>query len=165
MDYLWTPWRYQYVNQSSDEQRCVLCEMAQSDARHDAEQLIFHRARHNYLVLNRYPYTTGHCMIVPYAHVGDLSSATAEILTEMALLARDLERALEANYHPNGYNLGINIGRSAGAGIARHLHLHVLPRWAGDTNFMTVTAETRVLPEDLSATYKKLAPFFTSKVG
>ncbi len=165
MDYLWTPWRYQYVNQNSDEQRCVLCEMAQADVRHDPEHLIFHRARHNYLVLNRYPYTTGHCMIVPYAHVGDLNSATTETLTEMALLARDLERALEANYHPNGYNLGINIGRSAGAGIDRHLHLHVLPRWAGDTNFMTVTAETRVLPEDLSTTYKKLAPFFTSKVG
>jgi ATP adenylyltransferase len=162
MDYLWTPWRYQYVSQNSNPQNCVLCEMAQGDSAKNAERLILHRARHNFIVLNIYPYTCGHCMIVPYAHAADLMTTPPDAVTEMALLARRVEHALEASYHPQGYNLGINIGRSAGAGIAGHLHLHILPRWAGDTNFMTVTAETRVLPEDLASTYKKLAPFFQS---
>jgi ATP adenylyltransferase len=160
MDYLWTPWRYQYIHQSQEARRCILCEMAQGEPARDAERLILHRASHNFVVLNLYPYTSGHCMIVPYAHVATLAAADSNTLTEMTLLAREVERALEASYHPEGYNLGINIGRSAGAGIAHHLHLHMLPRWGGDANFMTVTGETRVLPEDLAITYKKLAAFF-----
>ncbi len=160
MDYLWTPWRYQYVSQNQETARCILCEMAEGDPTRDAERFILGRARHNFILLNLYPYTSGHCMIVPYTHVADLTAADPDTLTEMALLARDVERALAASYHPDGYNLGINIGRSAGAGIAHHLHLHILPRWTGDTNFMTVTAETRVLSQDLASTYQKLAGFF-----
>lgn len=160
MDYVWTPWRYQYVNQNASSEACIFCEMAKGDSLHDAERLILHRARYNFILLNLYPYTCGHCMIVPYSHARDLITNPPEVLTEMILLARDVQRALEASYHPQGYNLGINTGRSAGAGVAGHLHLHVLPRWTGDTNFMTVTGETRVLPEDLASTYKKLAPFF-----
>jgi ATP adenylyltransferase len=108
------------------------------------------------VILNRYPYTSGHMMVVPYDHVASLAELAPETLTEMVLLARDAERHLRAVYRPEGLNLGMNLGQSAGAGIAAHLHLHVLPRWRGDSNFMTVTAETRVVPEDLETTWRKL---------
>ena len=159
MDYLWSPWRYQYVNQGVGAERCMLCAKAQADPALDREELILRRAEHNFILLNLYPYTTGHCMIAPFAHVPDLARADPGTVSEMMLLARDLQRVLESIYHPEGYNLGINLGRSAGAGVASHLHFHILPRWNGDTNFMTVIGETRVLPEDLGKTYKKLVAF------
>jgi ATP adenylyltransferase len=154
MDTLWTPWRYQYITHATKNDRCIFCDaLALGD---DAKALIVLRAEKNFLILNRFPYTTGHVMIVPLAHVADLSTCDAATLGEMMQLAQRTERALAAAYRPEGFNLGMNLGRCAGAGVTGHLHLHVLPRWTGDTNFMTVTGETRVQPEDLSVTFKKL---------
>ena len=155
MDYLWTPWRYNYVTEGERPSGCVFCNAAGTPS--DRENLIVHRAEHNFVILNRFPYTNGHVMIVPYAHVSSLAALTEEALLEMMRLAREAERQLRQIYRPDGLNIGLNLGRSAGAGIADHLHMHVLPRWAGDTNFMTVTGETRVLPEDLPATWEKLS--------
>lgn len=123
----------------------------------DERNLIVHRANHNFIVLNRFPYTNGHVMVVPYQHVATLADLTEDGLLEMMRLVRDCEQHLRSIYRPDGLNIGMNLGRSAGAGIADHLHMHILPRWAGDTNFMTVTGETRVLPEDLPATWAKLS--------
>jgi ATP adenylyltransferase len=127
---------------------------------HDREHLVLYRGRDNFILLNLYPYTTGHVLVTPYAHVANLDEITPQTLTEMLELAQRLQTALKVCYNPEGYNLGMNIGKCAGAGVADHLHLHFLPRWSGDSNFMTVVGETRVQPEDLFATYDKLAPFF-----
>lgn len=154
MDYLWTPWRYRYLTDASKDDRCIFCDALA--AKDDAKTQIIFRGAKNFVILNRFPYTTGHVMIVPYAHLGELSAAEPETLSEMMGIAQRVQTALEKNYHPQGYNLGMNLGRAAGAGVAGHLHLHVLPRWAGDANFMTVVGETRVEPEDLSTTYEKL---------
>jgi len=154
VDYLWTPWRYQYVTKGEIPLECVFC--AAAGARDDRENLVVHRARHNFVILNRFPYTNGHVMVVPYQHVASLQDVAEEGLLEMARLARECEKHLRAAYRPDGLNIGMNLGHSAGAGIANHLHMHVLPRWTGDTNFMTVTGETRVLPEDLLVTWEKL---------
>ncbi|HTS25824.1 MAG TPA: HIT domain-containing protein [Bryobacteraceae bacterium] len=154
MDYLWTPWRYQYVTKTGEIGDCVFCAAAKSDE--DREWLVVHRASHNFVIVNRFPYTSGHIMVVPYQHVATLEDLADEALAELIRLARDSERHLRALYHPEGLNLGMNIGKSAGAGIAGHLHLHALPRWSGDTNFMTVVSETRILPEDLEATWARL---------
>lgn len=154
MDYLWTPWRYQYVTKSDGPGVCVFCAAAQSTD--DQQTLVVHRGAHNLIILNRYPYTSGHVMVVPYQHVATLESLSDEALVEMMRLARQCERNLRAIYTPDGLNLGINLGKSAGAGIAGHVHFHVLPRWTGDTNFMTVVGETRIVPESLDVTWEKL---------
>jgi ATP adenylyltransferase len=154
MDYLWTPWRYRYIAKAGSIVGCIFCDLPA--ANRDEEMLIVLRGVKNYVVLNRYPYTSGHVMIVPYAHTADFARLDAETTAEMILLAQRVQAALDGIYHPGGYNLGMNLGRSAGAGIADHLHLHLLPRWAGDTNFMTTVGETRLEPEDLSTTYEKL---------
>jgi ATP adenylyltransferase len=157
MDYLWTPWRYQYVSDPRKDDRCIFCEAL---ALADDQSLIVFRGRKNFVILNRFPYTTGHVMVVPFAHVADLAGCETETLAEMMTVAQRTEQALRATYHPEGFNLGMNLGRCAGAGVAGHLHLHILPRWVGDTNFMTVVAETRVEPEDLATTYSKLRRAF-----
>ncbi|MGA8221444.1 MAG: HIT domain-containing protein [Candidatus Acidiferrales bacterium] len=154
MDYLWTPWRYRYIADASKNDSCIFCDAVA--ANDDGNTHIIFRGAKNFVILNRYPYTSGHVMVVPYAHVADLSAADPDALAENMLIARRVQSALEKTYHPQGYNLGMNLGRAAGAGVAGHLHLHVLPRWSGDSNFMTVVAETRVEPEDLSTTYEKL---------
>ena len=155
MDYLWTPWRYQYVTKGELSAECVFCVAASSGD--DRANLIVHRASHNFVILNRYPYTNGHVMVVPFQHVCTLQDLAEDALLEMIRLARECEKHLRATYRPDGLNIGMNLGRSAGAGIADHVHMHILPRWAGDTNFMTVTGETRVLPEDLPMTWEKLS--------
>jgi ATP adenylyltransferase len=154
MDYLWTPWRYRYVSDPAKNDRCIFCDaLAAAD---DAGRLIVERDAKNFVILNRFPYTSGHLMIVPYAHIPDLASADAETLSEMMRIAQRAQKALANTYHPEGFNVGINLGRAAGAGVTGHLHMHVLPRWAGDANFMTVTGETRVEPEELSTTFQRL---------
>ncbi len=163
MDYLWTPWRYQYVTTSGENKQCIFC-AAVADAAHDRERLVVYRATHNLVMLNRYPYTSGHLMVVPHAHVATLQDLTDEILVELIRLARLTEKHLRAAYRPDGLNLGWNIGRSAGAGIANHLHMHALPRWVGDTNFMTAIGETRVLPEALEVTWERMRAAFTGTV-
>lgn len=158
MDYLWTPWRYQYVTQPGQNQACLFCEVLKRNQ--DAETLILFRGQHNFILLNRYPYTTGHAMVAPYEHGGELDQAPPETLAEMIQLCQRFQRALAAEYKPDGYNLGMNLGRIAGAGVAGHLHMHVLPRWAGDTSFMTTVGEARIEPEDLATTYNKLKRHF-----
>ena len=156
MEYLWTPWRYQYMEQvtAGKQPECIFCEAAA--VHKDDETLIVYRGAKTFIILNRFPYTSGHVMIVPYAHVAELNLCDSETLSEMMTLAQRMEKAFQANYKPYGMNLGMNLGRAAGAGVAGHLHLHVLPRWFGDSNFMTVTAETRVHPEELQVTYTRL---------
>lgn len=136
------------------DDECFLCRKA-SDS-DDHKNYILVRAEHNFVLLNLYPYTSGHLMIAPYAHVSTLAEVDVKTLGEMMSLAQRMEAALREAYHPGGFNLGMNIGRSAGAGVPGHLHMHVLPRWTGDVNFMTTIGETRVLPEDLDTTYTKL---------
>lgn len=157
MDYLWSPWRLPYLTAHKPE-GCIFCHMA--NAHQDEEALIVHRAEHNFVVLNRFPYTSGHLMIVPYHHAADLAGISEEAAAEMMALTRTAERHLRWLYHPDGLNLGMNIGESAGAGIAGHIHMHVLPRWTGDANFMTTVAQTRILPEELPATWKRLKEAF-----
>lgn len=160
MDTLWSPWRFRYVSQAGKNDRCVFCEKAHATASQDREHLILYRAACNFVLLNLFPYTTGHVLIAPYSHVANLDELPAETLMEMMALAQNVQGALKAIYKPEGYNLGMNLGKCAGAGVADHLHLHILPRWTGDSNFMTVIAETRVQPEDLLTTYDKLVGLF-----
>lgn len=163
MDYLFTPWRFKYVANAATEEGCIFCSMlAEKD---DAKTLIVLRGAKNFIVLNRYPYATGHVMVVPYAHVAELADVAAETLSEMMLLAQRVQRALAAAYKPDGYNLGMNLGRCAGAGVASHVHLHVLPRWNGDTSFMTTTGETRHIPEDLTQTLEKVRGALVQRPG
>ena len=158
MDHLWSPWRYQYVQKEKTGSGCVFCLAAAS--REDQDNLVVFRGRNNLVMLNLYPYSTGHLMVVPYQHVDNLQDATRGTLEEMILLVRDAQRHLSEIYRAPGINLGMNLGESAGAGIAEHIHMHVLPRWPGDTNFMTTVAETRVLPEDLPSTWRRLREAF-----
>lgn len=158
MDQLWTPWRFEYTSSAKDDEDCVLCRLEAEDL--DRENFILLRTHHCYVVLNRYPYTTGHLMIVTLRHVADLSACRREELQELIALSRQAERILKEVYQPDGFNIGVNIGRSAGAGVRGHLHFHVVPRWHGDANFVSVIGQTRVLPEELASTYEKLAPLF-----
>ena|ERR1051326_5939886 len=158
MDYLWTPWRYQYVKTAGAPGECVFCAAAKTSD--DSDALVVYRGQQNFVILNRFPYTSGHVMVIPYRHVATLEALDDESLTEFILLARRTEQHLRAVYHPEGLNIGVNIGRAAGAGIAEHLHMHLLPRWTGDTNFMTTVGETRVMPEDLAITWQKLRAAF-----
>jgi ATP adenylyltransferase len=160
MDHLWSPWRYQYVQTGVAADACIFCVMA-SESR-DAENLIVHRARFNFVLLNLYPYNTGHLMIAPYQHVATLEGATEETAAELMLLTRIAQRHLRTIYKPAGFNFGMNIGEAAGAGVTGHIHMHVLPRWPGDANFMTTIGETRVLPENLRDTYRKVWEAFES---
>jgi len=158
MDYLWTPWRYRYVTTAGGPGECVFCSAVRGTD--DRKTLIVHRGSLNFVILNRFPYTSGHLMVIPYTHVATLEDLDDQTLTEMILLARRTEKLLRVVYHPDGLNMGVNIGRAAGAGIAGHLHMHLLPRWMGDTNFMTTVAETRVEPEDLAVTWERLREGF-----
>ena len=138
---------------------CIFC-AAQKNPADDENNFVLHRGAHNFVILNLYPYITGHLMIAPFAHIGELDSAPKEVTDEIMDLAKRCETALREVYHPDGLNLGMNLGRAAGAGIADHIHLHIMPRWTGDANFMTTVGETRVLPEDLSTTYQKVREKF-----
>jgi ATP adenylyltransferase len=156
MDYLWTPWRYQYMAQvaQGNQPECIFCDAVARNR--DAETLIIHRGKKAFVILNRFPYTSGHVMLVPYAHVAELHLVEPTALQEIMALSQKLEPVFHKEYKPDGMNLGMNLGRAAGAGVTGHLHLHMLPRWIGDSNFMTVTGETRVHPEALRTTYERL---------
>lgn len=158
MDTLWTPWRSTYMNAKKAPGHCVFCDaVARKD---DEETLVVHRAEHCFVILNRYPYTSGHVMVAPYVHVSRLTAISDKAATEMMTLVRQAESAIEAIYIPDGLNLGMNLGEAAGAGIEQHIHMHVLPRWRGDANFMTTVGQTRIMPEDLATTYRKMAAHF-----
>ena len=158
MRIVFAPWRYDYVKSSDSAKTCVFCDIqASSD---DGASLIVFRGRHNFIVLNRYPYVSGHAMVVPYAHVDHPGALSPEARTEMMSLVNVLLSALGELYSPQGFNMGMNIGPAAGAGIADHIHMHAMPRWGGDTNFITVVGDMRVIPEDLSETHRKLRTYF-----
>jgi ATP adenylyltransferase len=156
MDHLWAPWRLAYVTDSAKLPGCVFCD-AQTGAQ--SSHIVFRGVR-CFVILNLYPYNNGHLMVVPNRHVGSLASATPEELSEIMELTRRAEIALVEGYAPHGMNMGINLGKPAGAGVLDHLHMHVVPRWNGDTNFMSVVGETRVLPEELPVSAAKLRPIF-----
>jgi ATP adenylyltransferase len=151
---LWAPWRLEYVQGADDAQGCVFCTALEGD---DEERLVVHRGRSAFVLLNRYPYASGHLMVAPRRHVGDLGGLTDDEALEIHRLAAHGLRVLGDVYGPDGYNLGWNLGRPAGAGVVDHVHLHVVPRWAGDTNFMPVLADVRVLPEHLIESRRRLA--------
>ena len=160
MDRLWSPWRLEYIAaNTASNQACVFCAI-QADPQNDLKNFVLHRARFNFVVLNIHPYTSGHLLVVPYQHVSELNSAAKETTDELMDLTKRAETAIRDAYSPDGINLGMNLGKAAGAGIAGHIHVHLLPRWNGDTNFMTTVAETRVLPEDLTTTFNKLHGLF-----
>ncbi|MDX6528601.1 MAG: adenylyltransferase [Blastocatellia bacterium] len=138
---------------------CIFCE-AVRDPTHDEKNFVLHRGPNAFVILNLYPYISGHLMIAPNVHLGEFDAAPKETTDEIMDLAKRCQTALREVYSPQGFNLGMNLGRAAGAGIADHIHMHLMPRWAGDTNFMTSVAETRVLPEDLPTTYRKLRAKF-----
>ena len=156
MDTLRASWRMQYIANSSakNDDGCIFCAYSKDD--NDRENLLLYRGASCYALMNRYPYSPGQLMVIPYRHIADLLLLTPEENLEILSVAQKAVAALQCCMNPDGYNLGMNLGRSAGDGIDKHLHLHVVPRWSGDTNFMTVTAETRVLPEALEQTYDKV---------
>ncbi|MBZ5705406.1 MAG: HIT domain-containing protein [Acidobacteriia bacterium] len=154
MDYLWTPWRYAYVTTAEKISGCLFCDLLK--AGDDVKANIVYRGRHCFIILNTYPYTSGHVMILPYAHLDELWKLPVEAAHEMMDLSQRMETVLRQLYSPNGINLGMNIGQAAGAGVAGHIHMHVLPRWVADANFMSVVGETRVLPEALETTYSRI---------
>ena len=159
MEFLWSPWRYDYIaSGGKTPASCVFCVGERSEA--DLERLIVHRGGLNFVILNMFPYTSGHFMVAPYAHLASLDGASSDQMSEMMELAQRGIRAQRRLYNPEGFNLGMNLGHCAGAGVREHFHLHVVPRWVGDANFMTVTGETRVLPEELSVTCRRLSEAF-----
>lgn len=185
MDHLWTPWRYAYITAADGPGRlgvpaplaawpgdlgCVFCNLmasidyaiANGMKREQAEAAggLILRGRHCFICLNAFPYTSGHVMVMPYAHLDRLAALPLEAAHELVELAQHTETALQRVYSPDGFNFGLNLGKSAGAGVAGHIHLHAMPRWAGDTNFMTTVAETRVLPEELETTWKRIRAAF-----
>ncbi|HEX5834239.1 MAG TPA: HIT domain-containing protein [Pyrinomonadaceae bacterium] len=161
MQRLWSPWRSKYIASGVDSQKegCVFCDIAASPD-DDASNFVLHRGQHAFALLNLYPYITGHLMIVPYLHTSEFDSVPKEITDEMMDLAKRSQTALRDVYSPSGFNMGMNLGSAAGAGIADHIHIHLLPRWSGDTNFMTTVGDSRVIPEALDVTYSRLLEKF-----
>ncbi len=153
MDHLWTPWRYSFVTGADSVSGCIFCDLVKLD---DKESRIVHRGEHCFVILNTYPYTSGHVMVVPYAHLDELQKLPIEASREMMTLMQKMEAVLRTLYAPDGINMGMNIGRAAGAGVAGHIHMHVLPRWIADANFLSVVGETRVLPEALVVTWERI---------
>src|ERR1700741_2659472 len=154
MDYLWTPWRYAYVANTEKTTGCVFCEAATD--KDDEKSKIVYRGEHCFVILNAYPYTPGHVMIVPYQHLDELRKLPAAAAAEMMALSQRMETVLRELYRPDGINLGMNIGKAAGAGVGGHIHMHALPRWVADANFVSVIGETRMLPETLEVTWKRI---------
>ncbi len=154
-DILWTPWRLDFIL-GAKKPDCVLCQKLHDDTRRDPENLVLYRGQHCAVILNLYPYSTGHLMVLPYLHTSDFVALEPATLDELSDLTRRGVALLKQTHRPDGLNLGMNLGKVAGAGIDDHLHQHVVPRWNGDNNFMSVTAQTRLMPELLSHTYAKL---------
>jgi ATP adenylyltransferase len=187
MDFLWTPWRYAYVSTAEEVSRpgvpaslaawpgdkgCVFCNLIASvdfaiangmdAAQAEAAGGLIYRGKHCFVCLNAFPYTSGHVMVMPFAHLDRLAALPVETAHEQMDLAHLTEQALQQLYRPHGFNFGLNLGKAGGAGVAGHLHMHALPRWIGDTNFMTTVGETRMLPEDLEITWKRMRAAFAA---
>jgi ATP adenylyltransferase len=163
MHRLWTPWRLHYVTEASTPAAgCIFCDAC---GRLDHEPLVVHRGVRAFVILNKFPYNNGHLMVVPMRHVGRLAALEADEMIEVGQLAQAAEAALADVYNPHGFNMGLNLGRPAGAGVLDHLHLHIVPRWDGDTNFMAVVGETRVLPEELPETARRVREALSAHLG
>jgi ATP adenylyltransferase len=169
MERLWTPWRMSYIESATGsgtagvgDGACFLCEKSRAPQAQDQENLIVYRAERGFIVLNLYPYNSGHVMVAPYEHIGDLAALPAAVGHALFDLTRQAVAALQREYRPDGFNVGMNLGRTAGAGLPDHLHIHVVPRWNGDTNFMPVIGGTKVLPEALDRTWERLRRHFKS---
>jgi len=162
MNYIWSPWRMAYIQSYKKQPVCIFCEAP--DQADGVENLIVFRGHRAYVILNRFPYTSGHMMIVPYAHTDALEALDSEARTEIMELITKSIQVVQDVYRPEGYNAGINLGEAAGAGIKEHLHFHVVPRWLGDTNFMSSLGNTRVLPESLDVTYQRVRGAFEKRI-
>jgi ATP adenylyltransferase len=162
MDHLWTPWRMAYIRSDKQADGCVFCNLA-ADVNNETQ--VIARSQHVYVTLNLYPYNNGHVMVVPYEHIQTQESLSTEALTDLMLTVNRCLAALRKVYHPAAYNIGANIGAAAGAGIAEHYHFHIVPRWSGDANFMSVVGETRVIPDTLENTYRELKAAWTELYG
>jgi len=155
-DQLWAPWRLSYIENADKVTGCIFCSFPAQGEANDTENLIVHRGSQAFIILNAFPYSNGHLMVVPFRHTSSLNDYSDAEMLDVMHLTRLSIRILEEAFHPNGFNLGVNMGRVAGAGIADHLHWHIVPRWNGDTNFMPVLADVRVIPESLSVVYSRL---------
>ncbi len=162
MERLWAPWRIEYILNKKSE-GCIFCLYPQQTD--DRDSLILHRSPRAFVMLNRYPYTNGHLLVAPYRHISDLNDLAAEELLELMTTVRLCCTVLQEKAAPQGFNIGMNLGKAAGAGVDDHLHLHIVPRWNGDTNFMSVIDDVRVMPENLLATYDALYPGFAAAAG
>ena len=161
MNHLWSPWRMTYIENSKKEEGCVFCN---AQAKADGEEnLIAFRGRNAYVILNRFPYTSGHLMVIPFVHVSNLEDLDLDTRSEMMELTSRCTTELRKIYKPQGFNVGINMGEAAGAGVLGHVHIHIVPRWAGDTNFMSAVGETRVLPEALEDTFRRVHKAFNTE--
>jgi len=160
MKILWAPWRMKYIRRFEDREDngCIFCKGVQQNK--DRENLILYRGKNCFIILNKYPYNTGHLMIAPYRHIGELEKLSEEELNELMRLTVLSVRILKREYRPSGLNIGANIGRAAGAGIEDHVHLHIVPRWVGDTNFMPIVSQTKIMPELPHETYDRLKKYF-----
>lgn len=154
MQYLWSPWRMPYILEHKHEPGCVFCHA--QDHPDDPQHLVVYMGKLAYVILNRYPYTSGHVMVIPKQHTASIEELSNEVRSEMMELTNTCLQVLRKVYSPEGFNLGMNIGEAAGAGIAEHVHMHIVPRWSGDTNFMSSLGQTRVLPEALGETYRRV---------
>ena len=154
MERLWAPWRMRYIENADSSPGCIFCSKPAENS--DQENLILWRGEKTFAILNAFPYSNGHLMITPYQHTADLDDLTDEEMLEMMAAARRGVNVLKAAFKPDGFNIGVNLGRVAGAGIADHIHIHIVPRWSGDTNFMPVLGEVRVIPESLQVVYQRL---------
>jgi len=161
MQHLWSPWRMKYIRSNRNTKGCVFCQALKDDD--DRKHLVVHRGDYAFVILNKFPYTSGHIMVVPNRHIRSFELMETETCAEVMVLIRHSIKAIDAVYQPDGYNMGANLGTTAGAGIADHIHFHLVPRWEGDTNYMTAIGETRVLPEDLCETYERLRGAWPAK--
>ncbi|HEX9024035.1 MAG TPA: HIT domain-containing protein [Geobacteraceae bacterium] len=161
MKRVWAPWRMEYIA-NNKEKGCIFCVSAESAA--DRERLILHRTARSIVMMNRYPYTNGHLMVAPLRHTADMNELSEEEMLDLFKALRLCRNVLQEIAAPQGFNVGINLGKAAGAGVDEHMHIHIVPRWNGDTNFMTVIADIRVMPENLMQSYDKLLPIFLAKV-
>ncbi len=162
MERLWAPWRREYVEKGGQEPGCIFCELPAPGSEADRERLVVARSDASFVMVNKFPYTSGHVMVVPFRHAGALEDLSREELADLSLLLQRAVAAVRQGYRPDGMNVGMNLGRSAGAGVPEHLHWHVVPRWNGDTNFMTSVGGVRVVIEEPARTRDRLQPLFTA---
>ncbi len=162
MEKLWAPWRLQYIKiaDQMNEEGCIFCDLPNEDPENDRKNLILFRGQHSFVIMNKFPYNNGHLMVVPYRHTGGLEHLVSEEKLELMDLLEKSIAALREAFSPHGFNIGMNLGRVAGAGIDEHIHFHIVPRWNGDTNFMPVLADTKVISAGLEETYEQLRPLF-----